>query len=62
MADPFGIGAGIVGVISLTIQITQAVVQSRLDWKGAPHDVKNFMTELQTLKPSYQKQTELAME
>lgn len=46
MADPFGI----VGVISLAIQITQTVVQFGLDWKDAPHDAKNFLTELQTLK------------
>jgi hypothetical protein len=46
MADPFGI----VGVISLTIQIAQTVVQFGLDWKDAPHDAKTFLNELQTLK------------
>lgn len=46
MADPFGI----VGVVSLTIQITQVVVQFRLDWKDVPHDAKTFRSELQTLK------------
>ena len=50
MADAFGIGAGIVGVIGLTIQITQVVVQFGLDWKDAPADVKSFMTELRSLK------------
>src|SRR5437667_158507 len=50
MADPFGIGAGIIGVISLTIQITQVVVQFGLDWKSAPADIKSFMVELGTLK------------
>jgi hypothetical protein len=49
MADPFSIGAGIVGVIGLAIQITQVVVQFGLDWKDAPHDVKSFLVELQTL-------------
>jgi hypothetical protein len=49
MADPFSIGAGIVGVIGLAIQITQVVVQFGLDWKDAPHDVKSFLAELQTL-------------
>jgi hypothetical protein len=49
MAEPFSIGTGIVGVISLAIQITQAVVQFGLDWKDAPHDVKTFLAELQTL-------------
>jgi hypothetical protein len=49
MADPFGIGAGVVGAISLTIQIAQVVVQFGLDWKDAPDDVKNFMAELQSL-------------
>jgi len=46
MADLFGI----VGVISLTIQITQVVVQAGLDWKDAPHDVKLFLAELRSLK------------
>lgn len=49
MADPFGIGTGIVGVISLTIQIAQVIVQFGLDWKDAPDDVKKFMSELQSL-------------
>jgi hypothetical protein len=46
MADPFGIG----GIIGLTIQITQFVVQFGLDWKDAPRDVKTFLIELQALK------------
>ena len=46
MAEPFGI----VGVISLTMQIAQVVVHFGLDWKEAPHDVKAFLAELQTLK------------
>ena len=50
MADAFGTGAGIVGVIGLAIQITQIVVQFGMDWKDAPDNVKTFMTELGTLK------------
>jgi hypothetical protein len=50
MAEAFGIGAGIIGVIGLTIQITQVAVQFGLDWKDAPHDVKIFLAELQALK------------
>lgn len=50
MADPFGTGAGIVGVIGLAFQITQVVVQFGLDWKDAPDNVKTFMVELGTLK------------
>jgi hypothetical protein len=50
MADPFGTGAGIVGVIGLAIQITQVVVQFGMDWKDAPDNVKTFMAELGTLK------------
>jgi hypothetical protein len=46
MADPFGI----VGVISLTIQITNFVVQCGLDWRDAPYNVKSFLAELQSLK------------
>ena len=50
MAEAFGIGAGVVGVIGVAIQITQVVVQFGLDWKDAPHDVKTFLAELQTLR------------
>jgi hypothetical protein len=50
MAEAFGIGAGIVGVVGLTIQITRVLVQFGLDWKDAPADVKSFMAELRTLK------------
>jgi hypothetical protein len=50
MADPFGTGAGIVGVIGLAIQITQVVVQFGVDWKDAPDKVKTFMAELGTLR------------
>lgn len=50
MAEAFGTGAGIVGVIGLAIQITQVVLQFGLDWKDAPEKVKTFMAELGTLK------------
>ncbi|OBT47113.1 hypothetical protein VE00_03058 [Pseudogymnoascus sp. WSF 3629] len=50
MAELFGTGAGIVGVISLAIQITQVVVQFGTDWKYAPDNIKTFMAELGTLK------------
>jgi hypothetical protein len=46
MADPFGI----VGVIGLTIQIAQLVVQFGPDWKDAPHDAQPFLAKLHTLK------------
>lgn len=44
------VGAGIVAVLGLTIQITQVVIQFGLDWKNAPTDVKSFMNELRSLK------------
>ena len=50
MAEAFGVGAGIVGVLGLTIQITQAVVKFGQHWKDAPKDVREFMSELQSLK------------
>jgi hypothetical protein len=50
MADPFSVGAGIVGVLGLAIQITQEVVRFGLDWKDAPADVKAFMADLHTLR------------
>ncbi len=49
MAEAFGIGAGIGGILGLTIQITQVVVQFGLDWRDAPADVKGFMRELRSL-------------
>ena len=50
MADPFSIGAGIIGIISVTIKISQTVAQFSLDWKDAPKDVRMFMAELEGLK------------
>jgi hypothetical protein len=50
MTELFGIGAGIVGVIGLAIQITQMAVQFGLDWKDTSENVKSFMTEFQILK------------
>ena len=50
MAEAFGTGAGIVGVISLLVQISQVVVKFGMDWKDAPDNVKAFMAELGTLK------------
>lgn len=44
------IGAGIVGVISLTIQVAQVVVQFGQDWKDVPGDAKSLMAELGSLK------------
>src|SRR5436190_23272961 len=50
MADAFGTGVGVVGVIGLAIQIMQTVVQFGMNWKDAPDNVKTFMAELGTLK------------
>ena len=50
MADPFSIASGIVGVLGLTISITQIVVQFGLDWKDAPKEAKSIISELQSLK------------
>lgn len=49
MAEAFGIGAGVVSVIGLTIQISQIVVQFGLDWANAPKNVKEFKEELNIL-------------
>ncbi|GKT57827.1 hypothetical protein ColTof4_09810 [Colletotrichum tofieldiae] len=46
MADPFGI----IGVIGVAGQIVQCAVKLGLDWKDAPSDARNFVTEIQTLK------------
>ena len=50
MADPFSIGAGIVGILGLTIQVPQLILNFGLSWKDAPKDVKNFMLEVQGLQ------------
>ena len=50
MAEAFGTGASIVGVIGLAIQITQVVGQFWTDWKDAPENVKTFIVELGTLR------------
>lgn len=46
MVEPLGI----VGVIGVAGQITQAAVELGLDWIDAPADAKEFLTEMQTLK------------
>jgi hypothetical protein len=50
MAEAFGFGASIAGVLGVTLQIMQVVVQFGLDWKDAPKDVQIFKTELQGLQ------------
>jgi hypothetical protein len=50
MAVAFGVGASVVSVVGLTIQISQIVVQFGLDWKDAPKDVKTFRIELSDLQ------------
>lgn len=50
MADPLSIAGGIVGVLGLTILITQIVVQFGLDWKDAPKEAKSIVRELQSLR------------
>lgn len=50
MAEVLGVASGIVGILSLTIQITQLIVQFGLDWKDAPKEAKALMSELQSLK------------
>ena len=49
MAEVFGVAAGVVGILGLTIQITQVVAEFRLDWKDAPEDVRGFKMELRSL-------------
>ncbi|KZL79970.1 ankyrin repeat protein [Colletotrichum incanum] len=46
MADPLGI----IGVIGVTGQLTNAVFKLGLDWKDAPQEVRKFMDELESLK------------
>lgn len=49
MADPFSVGAGIIGVLGLTSQISSILYKFGHDWKNAPSDVKAFRLELQNL-------------
>jgi Cdc6-like AAA superfamily ATPase len=48
--DPFSLGASILGVIGLTIQVGEILVKFGMDWTYAPDDVKHFIMEIQTLK------------
>lgn len=50
MADPLSVTGSIVGVLGLTIQITQIIVKFGLDWKDAPKEAKSIVGELQSLK------------
>jgi hypothetical protein len=50
MAEAFGVGVGIIGVIGRTIQIVQEFAKFTSDWQDAPNTVKSFMAELGTLK------------
>jgi hypothetical protein len=50
MADPFGIAAGVVGVLSLTIQVSESVINFGLDWKDASKEIKSFTFQLQSLQ------------
>ena len=50
MAEALGVASAIVGILSLTIQISQIIVQFGLDWKDAPKEAKALMSELQSLK------------
>jgi hypothetical protein len=49
MTDPFTIGASVVGVAGVAIQIVQLVTQFCRDWKDAPADVRTFIDDLQVL-------------
>jgi hypothetical protein len=49
LAEAFGIGSGVIGVLGLTIQISQVMVQFGLDWKDAPGNITSFMAELRSL-------------
>jgi ribosomal protein S8 len=48
--DAFSLGASIIGVIGLTIQVGEVLVKFGMDWTFAPDDVKHFIVEIQTLK------------
>lgn len=52
MGDPFSVGAGVVGVLGLTIQISRLIWEFGLDWRNAPEDIRNFMLEIQGLQLS----------
>lgn len=52
MGEPFSIGAGVVGVLGLTIQISRLIWEFGLDWRNAPEDIRIFMLEIQGLQLS----------
>ena len=50
MTDPFSVGAGVVGVLSLAIEVTKITRKYSLEWKEAPDKVKEFLCEVHDLK------------
>ena len=50
MAEALEVTSGIVGILSLTIQLSQIIVQFGLSWKNAPNEARSLMSELQSLK------------
>ena len=50
MVEALGIGASAVGLLGVVIQVAERLVRFGLNLKDAPENVKNFMSELQSLE------------
>jgi hypothetical protein len=50
MAEPFSLAAGVVGILSLAIQVSQIVIKFGLDRKDVPKEIKAFRSEIQSLQ------------
>lgn len=50
MAEAFGVGSGVVGVVSLGLQVSGMIHKFGLDFKDAPEEVKRILLELSTIQ------------
>ncbi|RPA71970.1 hypothetical protein BJ508DRAFT_232015, partial [Ascobolus immersus RN42] len=50
MAEAFGVGSGVVGVVSLGLQLSGMIHKFGLDFKDAPEEVKRILLELSTIQ------------
>jgi hypothetical protein len=62
MPDPLSIGSGIVGILSVTIQIIQILDKFAREWKDVPENVKAFLQEVNNLHLILQKSEELLVQ
>ena len=55
MPDPLSIGSGVVGVLSLSIEVSKIIGRFVSDWRNAPAEVEGFNSELGHLQAALEK-------